>query len=83
MRQDLRTNFELPMSRYKERWGDMNVPRRFWEDWALGIWVTDLRAASRQQWLNPTQARCLREIDFPITVSGVSEPVVRDAHTFH
>lgn len=57
--------------RYEERWGDMNVPARFWEDWALGIWVADVRAAGRQQWLTPTQMRLLEESQFPFKVSGV------------
>ena len=61
------------IDRYKERWGDMNVPKRFWEDWALGIWVADVRAAAARQWLNPTQKRLLGDIHFPIKASGVSE----------
>ena len=61
------------MNRYQERWGDMNVPRRFWEDWALGIWVSDVRAASRQQWLNPTQTRSLQDMHFPFKASAVSK----------
>lgn len=50
----------------------MNVPKRFWEDWALGIWVADVRAAAARQWLNPTQMRLLGDIHFPIKTSGVS-----------
>lgn len=49
----------------------MNVPRRFWEDWALGLWVSDVRAASRQQWLNPTQTRSLQDMHFPFKASAV------------
>ena len=63
------------VDRYKERWGDMNVPKRFWEDWALGIWVADVRAAAARQWLNPTQKRLLGDIHFPIKASGVSENI--------
>ena len=62
------------MNRYKERWGDMDVPRRFWEDWALGIWVSDVRAAIRQQWLNPTQTRSMQDMHFPFKTSVVSKP---------
>ena len=57
--------------RYKERWGDMNVPRRYWEDWALGIWVSDVRTAGRQQWLTPSQMCLLEESQFSFKVSGV------------
>ena len=67
------------MGRYKERWGDLNVPRRFWEDWALGIWVSDVRAASRQQWLSPTQTRCLQDMHFSFKLSGVSRLVAGGA----
>ena len=59
--------------RYKERWGDMNVPRRYWEDWALGIWVSDVRTAGRQQWLTPSQMCLLEESQFSFKVSGVCE----------
>lgn len=71
------------MHRYQERWGDMNVPRRFWEDWALGIWVSDVRAASGRQWLNPTQTQSLEDLRFPFKVPGVSMHFATAAHRKH
>ena len=49
------------------------MPRRYWEDWALGIWVADVRNAGRQQWLTPSQMCLLEESQFPFKVYGVCE----------
>ena len=57
----------------------MHVPKRYWEDWALGIWVSDVRTASHKQWLNRTQTQSLQNVEFPFKVPGVSYTSIRGA----
>jgi hypothetical protein len=63
--------FEL-CSRYKEEWRDCLVPRRYWEDWKLGVWVADARTAFKEKRLSPGQMKALEDVQFQWNVHAVS-----------
>ncbi len=47
------------------------MPKRFWEDWRLGVWCADARQAYKEKRLTPGQIEALNDLDFPWKVSVV------------
>lgn len=59
---------------YKQVFGDCLVPRKFWDNPALGEWCTLMRVKAREQSLSQQQIAALEAVEFPWKADGVGLP---------
>jgi Helicase associated domain len=60
------------LTRYKERFGDCNVPKRWSENPVLGIWVSTQRARNKEEQISADQKALLDELGFVWDIKDVA-----------